>query len=99
MILFQWLASEKGEFDLFRFKSVFDVLLTNCLFPECNAPVSICCTHFPELSKASSVTRLGDLLDFGQLFKAFGNNQFAQISHFLGLGNFGKGVKINHFSS
>ena len=28
-----------------------------------------------------SVTRLGDLLDFGQLFKAFDNNQFAQISH------------------
>ena len=23
---------------------------------------------------ATSVTRLGDLLDFGQLFKAFGNN-------------------------
>ena len=23
---------------------------------------------------ASSVTRLGDLLDFGQIFKAFGNN-------------------------
>ena len=32
---------------------------------------------------AASVTRLGDLLDFGQLFKAFGNNQFAQISHIL----------------
>ena len=30
-----------------------------------------------------SVTRLGDLLDFGQLFKAFGNNQFTQISHIL----------------
>ena len=29
----------------------------------------------------SNVTRLGDLLDFGQLFKAFGNNWFAQISH------------------
>ena len=28
-----------------------------------------------------SVTRSGDLLDFGQLFKAFGNNKFAQISH------------------
>ena len=28
-----------------------------------------------------SVTRLGDLLDFGQLFKAFGNNQYAQISY------------------
>ena len=26
----------------------------------------------------SSVTRLGDLLDFEQLFKAFGNNYFAQ---------------------
>ena len=29
----------------------------------------------------SSVTRLGDLLDFGPVFKAFGNNQFPQISH------------------
>ena len=26
------------------------------------------------LSEVSSVTRLGDLLDFGQVFKAFGNN-------------------------
>ena len=26
-----------------------------------------------------SVTRLGDLLDFGQLFKAFANNYFFQI--------------------
>ena len=26
-----------------------------------------------------SVTRLGNILDFGQLFKAFGNNQFAPI--------------------
>ena len=31
----------------------------------------------------SSVTRSGDLLDFGQLLKAFGNNLFAQISHIL----------------
>ena len=30
-----------------------------------------------------SVTRLGDLLDFGQVFKAFSNNYFAQISHIL----------------
>ena len=29
----------------------------------------------------TSVTRLGDLLDFRQLFKAFGNNQFTQISN------------------
>ena len=32
---------------------------------------------------ATSVTRLGHFLDFGQLFKAFGNNQFAQISQIL----------------
>ena len=31
----------------------------------------------------TSVTRLGDFLDFGKLFKAFGNNLFAQISHIL----------------
>ena len=30
-----------------------------------------------------SVTRLGDLLDFGQVFYAFGNNLFAKISHIL----------------
>ena len=27
--------------------------------------------------------RLGDLLDFEQIFKAFGNNKLAQISHIL----------------
>ena len=34
------------------------------------------CDQMDSLIKAvgSSVTRLGDLLDFGQLFKAFGNN-------------------------
>ena len=43
-----------------------------------------------------SVTRLGDLLVFGQLFKAFGNNKSAQISHTF-LGKFCKSVKIYHF--
>ena len=43
------------------------------------------------------MTSLGDLLHFGQLFKAFGNNYFAQIVHILG--NFCKGVKIFHFTS
>ena len=32
---------------------------------------------------SGSVTRFGDLLNFGQVFKAFGNNYFAQISHIL----------------
>ena len=45
----------------------------------------------------TSVTRLGDLLHFGQLFKTCGNNYFALITHILG--NFCKGVKIFQFSS
>jgi len=48
-------------------------------------------------SPMNSVTRLGDFLHFGQLFKAFGNNYLAQSFTFLG--NFCKGVKIYHFSS
>ena len=40
---------------------------------------------------------IGRFLDFGQHFKAFGNNWFAQVVHILG--NFCKGVKIYHFSS
>ena len=39
----------------------------------------------------TSVTRLGDLLHFGQLFKACGINYFAQITHILG--NFVKLLK------
>ena len=44
----------------------------------------------------NSMTRLGDLLDFGQLFKAFGNNQFAQISYIIR--QFFIVVKIFNFS-
>ena len=32
----------------------------------------------------TSVTRLGELLHFGQLFKASGNNYFAQFAYILG---------------
>ena len=35
------------------------------------------------MSSSNSVPRLGDLLHFGQLFKAFDNNVFFQISHIL----------------
>ena len=31
-------------------------------------------TRYPSVTVSSSVTRLGDILDFGQLFKAFGDN-------------------------
>ena len=43
----------------------------------------------------ASVNRLGDLLDFGQVFKALGNNLPESLTL---LGNFCKGVKIYHFS-
>ena len=45
----------------------------------------------------TSMTRLGDLLHFGHLFKACGNNYFAQIAPILG--NFCKAVEIFHFVS
>ena len=39
----------------------------------------------PKIGKRAiiSVTRVGDFLHFGQLFKAFCNNEFAQISYIL----------------
>ena len=49
------------------------------------------------LSIPISVTRLGNLLHFGQLFKAYGNNYFVQIAHISR--QFFKAVKIFHFSS
>ena len=44
-----------------------------------------------------SVTRLGDLLDFGQLYKPLATINSAKSPTFLS--NFCKGVKIYHFSS
>ena len=44
------------------------------------------------------VTRLGDFVELWATFQSLcGNNYFAQFAHILG--NFGKGVKIFHFSS
>ena len=44
-----------------------------------------------------SVTRLGDFLEFGQLFKALATINLPKLPTFLG--NFCKGVKIFNFSS
>ena len=41
------------------------------------------CHCFKLGSLVTSVTRLGDFLHFGQPFKAFDNNNFAQISYIL----------------
>ena len=43
------------------------------------------------------MARLGDLLDFGKVLKAFGNVFLPKSPTFLG--NFCNGVKIFHFSS
>ena len=43
------------------------------------------------------VTRLWNLLLFGQIFKTCGNNYFAQIARILG--NFCNGVKMFNFPS
>ena len=42
-----------------------------------------CFTTNTMMMSSASEARVEDLLDFGQLFKAFGNNYFAQISHIL----------------
>ena len=44
-----------------------------------------------------SVTRFGNILDFGQLFKALATINLPKSPTFLG--NFCKGVKIYHISS
>ena len=55
------------------------------------------CRRCPNVgSELSNVTRLGDLLHFGQLFKASGNNYCTQIAHIFVI--FCNGVKIFHFS-
>ena len=50
----------------------------------------------PNETFTSSVTRLGNLLNFVKPFKACGNNYFDQIAHILV--NFGKVVEIVHFA-
>ena len=49
-------------------------------------PEKNCGQFFPltHLFLKDSVTRLVDLLHFGQLFKVCGNNYFVQITHTLG---------------
>ena len=63
-----------------------------CLCPD--VPKNHCCQCVPPM--AASVTRLGDLLHFRQLFNACGKNYFAKIARILG--NFCKCAKIFHVS-
>ena len=48
------------------------------------AQQEIPCQHHHSGGHIENVTRLGDLLPYGQLFKPCGNNYIAQISHILG---------------
>ena len=65
-------------------KQVFNFFVYSSLFCPNNSVIQCdCLVKCVPGNVADSVTRLGDLLDFGQLFKAFGNNYFVQIAHIL----------------
>ena len=70
---------------------------TQFLFCHSNSLSHSNVSHKASLTPFTSVTRLGDLLHFGQLFQASGNNCFTQIAHIFR--QFGKGGKIFHFST
>ena len=57
-----------------KFATLFGLLLKEKTVPR--SFFGLFCTLFDYCLSSiwSSVTRLGDLLDFGQLYKAFGNN-------------------------
>ena len=69
----------------YTYLSVSQIFIFLFLSLQCSHSLFLCDTLI------YSVTRLGDLLHIGQLFKACGNNQFTQITH--NLGNFCKGVE------
>ena len=66
---------------------MFNLLMSCTLLHKGKVKAQLCIVHHPctdpLLLSTPSVTRLGDLLDFGQFFKAFGNKKFVQISHIL----------------
>ena len=66
-------SSITSNLGLPKLKAFIKLVCTDCI-----CPIRICTRHL-----GSSVSRSGYLLDFGQLFEAFGNNSFAQISHIL----------------
>ena len=88
-----WLFSfdKKGA----SFSSLFFLEAIRLLLFDKTTPYASYVTLGTEV--VGSLTRLGDLLDFGQLFKAFGDNYFAKSFTFLGI--FCKGVKIFNFFS
>ena len=51
--------------------------------------------YYPEMKLGASVTRFGDLFDFGPLLKPLATINLPKSPTFLG--NFCKGVKIYHF--
>ena len=59
------------------------VTVANVAYEEDTRIISDLIWKYKVNGQEASVTRSGDLLDFGQIFKTFGNNKFAQISHIL----------------
>ena len=75
------------------------ILFYLCLIYLSNALKSLkLLTHMmPSSRLIGSVTRLGDILDFGQLFKAFATINLPKSATFLSI--FCKGIKIFNISS
>ena len=69
----------------------------NCFLIFCSCNLSQRVSFHASAEALSSVTRLGDLVEFGQLFKTCGTIGLPKSLAFLG--NFCKGVKIFNFSS
>ena len=74
------------EYSLSSFLILFISTTLQRLLEKTVLPSSALYPSLPCLktSMNTRVTRLGDFLHFGQLFKAFDNNEFAQISYSLG---------------
>ena len=89
------LVAERWNIRSWHAAGLFSHFKTNGMLAN-NKNLELLCILI-EVAHAGSVTRLGDLLDFGQVFKALGKINLAKSPTFLG--NFCKGVKIYHFSS
>ena len=70
--MFLWCIIKIHTFCLIIKSRPFDVLMLVKVISNSNGTSKEEVERFPTLK--TSVTRLGDLLDFGQLFEAFGNN-------------------------
>ena len=71
----------KDEMLCFSFIQCIPSVQTNIQWATQSRARGLGALQYFHIKGMSSVTRLGDLLHLGQLFKACGNNYFVQIAH------------------